>query len=566
MANYYDWNQAIYQQVTAGLQPGSRVFLSIDDEALVNAGRLLDPAPPRSDRVADFLRAVRARHALGNSVRNISPLGDEANKVPNYLSFLTATVLAAYRMAEDEEISQTNYFTRFKEVLGISSGGRRPDGFEPGVEDTLWQHWANWLTLRGYLPSAERGEGPWTYINYPISQTLLRQADRETLWRHFTNRRWSRNLDEGVVVARVLREQKYLSSHLNSLLSDQSMRPARKQGLYKAIYDVYDLWTNSGAGGAGDYRQVVSAGQARNLVAGLYRTFNYFSGEPEYALFPQQPRGLQVEHAQVEYKGRTYRLTPTRPGWYQPLWDVSAADLIHGLRIAIEAAEELENLVLPRRNFWILTPDPDDPTSGVCASWGKPAIGTPFIILCRPELQAQLEELKTQGLIQWRTDPLPVWAGESWLEFEDVMVVSDGWGAVIFENDDLLESLQPSRSVGISFSSGLRVRQGGWLVDYGPEVTVHSFSNQADLVVVDPLTEQEVETLQDVRTNEPINLAWPLRAGSYFLRVTTATGEAERTITLHNWDSLLPAVLDNFPKISIGSGKVSGALVEGEQQ
>lgn len=566
MANYYDWNQAIYQQVTAGLPPGSRIFLSIDDEALVNAGRLLDPAPPRSDRVEDFLRAVRARHVLGSSVRNISPLGDEANKVPSYLSFLTATVLAAYRMAEDEEISQTNYFTRFKEVLGISSSSRRPDGFEPGVEDTLWQHWANWLALKGYLPSAERGEGSWTYINYPVSQTLLRQADRETLWRHFTNRRWSRNLDEGVVVARVLREQKYLSSHLNSLLSDQSMRPARKQGLYQAIYDVYDLWTNSGAGGAGDYRQVVSAGQARNLVAGLYRTFNYFSGEPEYALFPQQPRRLQVEHAQVEYKGRTYHLTPTRPGWYQPLWEVSAADLVHGLRIAIEAAEELENLVLPRRDFWILTPDPDDPTSGICASWGKPAIGTPFIILCRPELQAQLEELKTQGLIQWRTDPLPVWADESWLEFEDVMVVSDGWGAVIFENDDLLESLQPSRSVGISFSSGLRVRQGGWLVGYGPEVTIHSFSGQADLVVVDPLTEQHVETLQDVRTNEPINLAWPLKAGSYFLRVTTATGEAERTITLNNWDSLLPAVLDNFPKISIGSGKVSGALVEGEQQ
>lgn len=566
MANYYDWNQAIYQYITTGQQPSSRIFLSIDDEALVNAGRLLNPAPPRSERVTDFLRAVRARYVFGNGVRNIIPLGDEANKIPGYLCFLAATVLAAYRMAEGEEVSQTNYFTRLKEILMFSGENRRPVGFEAGVEDTLWKHWANWLTRRGYLPSAEAGEGSWKYINYPISQTLLRQADRETLWRHFTNRRWSRNLDEEVVVARVLREKQHFSSHLNKLFSDQMMRLARRQGLYQATYDVYDLWANSGAGSKGDYRQVVSVGQARNLVAGLYRTFNRFSGEPEYALFPQQARRLQVDHAQITYSDRTYTLTPTRPGWYQPLWDVSATDLNNGLKIAINDTDELDKLVLPSRDFWILTPDPDDPDSGIYASWGKPTIGTPFIILCKPTVQTQLEQLKVQGLVHWQTDPMLVWEGEPWLEYEGVMVVSDGWGAVIFDNDDLLESLQPGSSVGVSFTGGLRFGQGGWLVGYGPAVTINAFDEQADLILLDPISERELRVQRDVKTKEPFKLDWPSEVGSYLLRISTGTDETECPITLHDWETLLPAILDISLQISVTAGVISGALVKREHE
>ncbi len=566
MANYHDWNQVIYQYLTAGLPSGARVFLSIDDDALMSAGRLLDPVLPRSERVNDFLEAVRAHYIFGKRVRNITPVEDEADKVPNYLSFLAATVLAAYRMAEDEDVSPTNYFIRFKEVLGISSNDRRPSGFEAGMEDQIWQHWASWLIKKGYLHSAELGEGSWKYIQYPISQTLLRQADRETLWRYFTNRRWSRNLDEDVVVARVMREKQNLSSHLVGLLSDQSMRPARKQGLFQEIYDVYDLWTNSGAGGKDDYRKVVNAGQPRNLVSGLYRTNNRFRGEPEYGLFPRQPRGLQVEHAWVTHDGQPYYLRSIRSSWYQPFGNISVTDLDNGLKIAIDGTDELDQLVLPRRNFWILTPDPDDLYSDIYASWGKPAIGRPFIILCKPELQTQLEQLKNQGLIQWRGDPLPIWGNESWVEFEDVMVISDGWGAVIFENNDLLESLQPGSSVGLSLSNGLRTDQGGWLVGFGPEITIYAFNNLADLAIVDPLTEKELRRYQDVKTNEPFHLDWPSTVGSYLLRVVSGKLETERFVTLYDWESLSPKVLDIYPQISVSGKIISGAFIEGESE
>src|SRR5687767_12691416 len=222
MASYQDWNSAIYQHITTGLPTGARIFLSIDDEALVSAGRLLDPVLPRSERVKDFLQAVRKQFVFGNRIRNIFPTDDKANTVPGYISFLAVTVLAANRMAESEEVSQTNYFIRLKEVLEIHSDSHRPPGFEPGAEELIWKHLASWLISKGYLHSAQPGEGARKYVNYPISQTLLRQADREGLWRHFTNRRWSRNLDEDVVVTRVMREKQYLPNHVQGLLSDAS--------------------------------------------------------------------------------------------------------------------------------------------------------------------------------------------------------------------------------------------------------------------------------------------------------------------------------------------------------
>src|SRR5687768_4528831 len=130
MANYYDWNQAIYQYVTSVLPLGSRVFLSIDDDTLRDAATFLDSIPPVDKRVDDFIRAVRARYVANGRVRNITPIGDEFNKVPTYLSFLAATVLAAYRMGEEEEIHPNNYFTRLNEVLGFPGQSGRPKGLD----------------------------------------------------------------------------------------------------------------------------------------------------------------------------------------------------------------------------------------------------------------------------------------------------------------------------------------------------------------------------------------------------------------------------------------------------
>lgn len=563
MANYYDWNQAIYHYITDGLPLGSRIFLSIDDDALIGAGRFLNPAPPREQRIEDFIRAIRARYVSKDSVRNFSPIGDEFNKVPPYLSFLAATVLAAYRMGENEEVSSTNYFTRLNQVLGYPSKHGRPEGLEAGIEDILWQHWANWLTQKGYLPSARPGVGSQKYVSYPISQTLLREADKEHLWHHFTNRKWPLNLDENIVSARVWQDRHHLVRHLTHLL-EEKVDSARQEGLHQAIYDVYDLWASSES--RSTYKMTSATGGVRNLSAGLYRTFNYIYGEPEYAILPQQPRRVRVEHAQVFYEGQHYPLILERPGWYRPLWDVTAQTLNNGLEIEVEGAEELHKLVLPTRDFWILTPDPNEPDSGIYASWGKPSLGTSSIILCKESLQSQLNHLKAEGFINWRDDPIPIWNDKTWLEYRDVMVVSEGWGGVSLENDDLLQSLKPKSLLGVSFEGGIRVRQdGGWLVGYGPEITIHSFYSEANLTLIDPSSNENIFIRENLKTDSSLYIDWPKKASIYILRITSgANAPLERSFALVDWDKLSPAIIEDYPKVSIGVGTISGALVEKE--
>ena len=62
--------------------------------------------------------------------------------------------------------------------------------FPQGVEETLWKSWEWWL-IQKRLASFSR---TWRrcylcmYINYPLSQALLRKGDKETLERLFRER------------------------------------------------------------------------------------------------------------------------------------------------------------------------------------------------------------------------------------------------------------------------------------------------------------------------------------------------------------------------------------------
>ncbi|MEH2003061.1 MAG: hypothetical protein V7L00_30760 [Nostoc sp.] len=63
-------------------------------------------------------------------------------------------------MAQEEKISETNYFKRLREILALP-GSSRPPGMKLGyeAEEPLWQEWNRWLMEHRFLPSAQRGRG-----------------------------------------------------------------------------------------------------------------------------------------------------------------------------------------------------------------------------------------------------------------------------------------------------------------------------------------------------------------------------------------------------------------------
>ncbi len=124
MANYSEWNNALAEYFVSGVPKGTEVFLSVDSAALADVGnRFTDEWLSDDKCVDDFLIAVR-KQCVGVGKVYIDSISDfESDTVPPCVGFLGAMVLAAHRMAtegdEIEIISDINYFTRLRQVLGF---------------------------------------------------------------------------------------------------------------------------------------------------------------------------------------------------------------------------------------------------------------------------------------------------------------------------------------------------------------------------------------------------------------------------------------------------------------
>jgi hypothetical protein len=530
MATYDDWNNALLAYFVGGVPRGIQIFLSVDDDLLRQIGR--DLFGPDVDAVADFERAVQVAVVREDKVRlrPISGLGTECE--PRCLAFLAAMVLAASRMADeggdDVEISSINYFRRLREVLGLASVDGRPVGLEPGREEPLWQEWSRWLQENGYVASARHGEGPRKYIDYPISQAIMRGADKDRLCRFFTERRWSDEWDQDTVMAYLQRDRRYLNQHLQELLSTSGLRYA---AISEAAYDVYTGWAHD--------PQLATAGAHRilantNLLAGLLRVADPFGGTVDYYLYPRTPRRRRVEYALVDVGG-IQRMTLDRPGWFAPLCTVTAADLNTGRRYRVLEPSEIEELILPQRDFWLLVPDPDNQEGDAFASWGPPQLGVAFLILCRRELLPELEHLRSERVLEWSGDPQSVLGSDHWVELRYCMVVSDSWNGIFIKNQSLHEALRPKSSLSLSVSGGLRAPHAtGWLAGYGPRITVFGFEKAVDIQIKSVITDHSLHS-GEYRVNVPFDYAWP-GPGNYLVEAECGGETSTRLVKIVDWD------------------------------
>lgn len=551
MTTYQDWNRAILEYVTGGQPVGSHIYLSIDEDALTEIGNELGIAEARKD----FLAAVR-HHCLMNGRVTISRLHLQNNDdLLLCVGFLATMVLAAHEMSEDEEISSANYFTRLNQILGFGDESDRPPGLNTGDEEPLWQQWNNYLRHKGYIPTAKPGpDGPHRYIRYPISQALLREADKEHLWRHFGNRNWPTYLDEDLVTARIRRDVEMLNRHLYDLLHDENL--SRREAASQAIFDVYDDWRT--VGGVSRSRRQRHHRRKQLFSAGIYREFDPFLGTCTYFLLPKSRRS-QLQPATLHYNGSSQPLKPDHNGQIPPLFALSAKELTQGLSATIQIGTETQPFDLPARNFWILVPEPDFPESGIYGSWGRPELGQSFVLLCRESLQDDMGLLRDEGLIRWQTvAALNEYPG--WLEYRGLMVVSEAWTGVHIENTDLYESLRPHATVGISLRGGLRLpHSSSWLVSYGPEIIVRSFHSMVEMTVWD-LSHDQVVRSHVIPRDEPISFAWA-KPGDYQVEITAGGQTSDRFVKIISWEEVKVVPLPDITPLAIGTGQIQGAWI-----
>ena len=604
MLTFEQWNDAIIRYFTDGEKEGAAIFLDISEERLTEIGLayLSEESPPPPNWADDFKVAVRSKCTglASNGQREVRLYriprfnSEQAGNKPSGVAFLALMALAAHNMAEDEEAADHNYFTRLRQLLNIS-GNKRPPGMPAGDEERLWKEWERWLTREGFTVTARQGSGSQQYISYPLSQPLLRRADRERLFAWFKEHNYQAGLDQARLGGRLRRNVRYIGGkHLREVLGDSGVQ--RLEAINLVLFEVYQDWLEAGRPAKLFLHRSAASGlhrtTASSLVAGLYREVgDVFSGQVDYYLYPPQPRRVRVSGTPaVLHQGDRIELETERGGWYWPLWDwpLNAKTLDEGVKYELEGVSQLDHLILPAREFWLLVPDPNCPTNNLYATWQDNAdLGTPFILLCKDELSAQIEQLRKDERLTWQGQPRPLAKLPGWLEYVGVQVISENWAGATIENKDLFEALRPKTSLGLVVTGGVRlVERDSWLEGCEPQITIVAFAEKASLEVrlVNP---QSVTTLPqstvlhsmtelgnvlnlsgkvdlgEVDTNKPIKIEWP-GMGEYIVEANCGADFIEKTIIIRAWQDLeLPSIEPQAQMgLRIGSARLLGPLVE----
>ena len=397
MASYSEWNEAIAEYFAYGLTPGDTYYLSVDEDALIEIATYHLHESRSPDAVRDFRGAVQEECVADRRVTLPKITPQRPNGPPACLAFLGTMVLAAYRMAPEDNIAEINYFTRLREILGMVGDRGRPPGLSaPGApEERLWVAFNTWILHNGWQPSADRDpDGPLKVTSYPLSQSVLRSGDREKLKRDSWNAEsdMGRDSDRERVSAWFFnRATDFLTHHIRKLAREETTD--RYEAIADAVYNVYASidWD----------QQVPDEGtldcwrSPDRLMAGLYREFDPIFGTTTYFLFPRRQHKETRTGLSVVRNGKPEPLYRDQDGQFRPMWPVHPDG---GETFKVTRDPRITDLYLPTRGFWVLTRDRYDDASGTFASRGAPRLGETFLLLCREECQEQLDILKDEGL------------------------------------------------------------------------------------------------------------------------------------------------------------------------
>jgi hypothetical protein len=568
MVNYFEWNAAIVDHFTSGIRRGEAIYLTINDDALGYIGTHYLGLNPTQCRPG-FLQAVGEKCTVmegGKRKVQLAGVKGEFEGKPRCVAFLAAMVLAAHEMEEDlrNQIGETNYLRRFSELLGLSVGNQgRPLGMQ-AVDDypevALWNAWNIWLVRQGWKPTAIAGDGSHKYISYPISQSLIRNGDKVTLSNRFRANFKDGSHDE-LRMSSWLMRQHFGSGHLEE--GFQSPDPDRQSAFIDAAFRLYQ--STDWASGANN-SQVQSAG-AFVVSAGLFRKVS-IRGGASYMFLPRKPPQWKAASLQVEIDGEWVGLEPFKEDLFAPIHSTEPFPE-DGHSFKVEGDPIVTSMQFPRREFWILSNDPDD-EYGPLATWEKypRLLGRKFWVLARGNLGAPI----AMEMVKYRDARLIDWEGVEevpggWCEFRGCMILSRAWDCIVpaTGTEALFDALAPSAFATISLGGGMRVPGGsGWLEGFPPEASIYGFEKRFKLLV----KSSRGEVLGEPNLDQQVPLALEVceRPGEYFLEAYwQGRSVAKRALSIAAWDDLMVSGQTCNIKGAVAGRSTQGAIINQQE-
>lgn len=444
---YQRWNKAIGESFLSPQNRDRPLYLDIDADRLRAVAARAEMNVETAE--ADFVTAVREVLRVGYPDMYAAPLRwvhrDARDlRLPPFLALLGLTVLAASKMAADQQMAANNYYGRLAQLL--STDYDVASDFPRVVR--AWEALNIWLdeTHKGLLgKSTARAPGHFNRIGYPISQCLMREQDRRQLPAFY---KWARLQpgDEPTVCELETLLQRWVRSG-NSHLTMYARHKLEETGPLFAEVVSNELRAWSG--------EIESEEGSTARAAAVWLGLRQITPSSVQLFFvPQRPNGFPDMFQALD------RDLGAIDGWYEP-FPASLGELKRSHTWA--TGDGALTLRFEPKPVYALKMEE---SLGLWREVRQLAIGDQAVVLAEEGweiwVRRTLDSVATPGWDILDVDGLP----DGYVAFSDVSISSAGeptWST--------LDCLCPAQRVGLSLGGGLTLQPGVWLT--GAEPTVH---------------------------------------------------------------------------------------------
>jgi hypothetical protein len=432
---YGRWNAALAQVVYGYQSAGVPVFLDPEDEVLHEAGNLVGDTSgaPREA----LIEAVRPTlnppdHSGGIFGRHLFQLRrwrPESGEPPPIVALLAVLCLAAEDMRESDGFAANNYYDRLMPLLGVKSDADKARVIKTYRDHSfdLWESLNSWLDgLHGErgLPTAY--SYALAHVGRPLSQALIRAADREKLQEFFeelgldSRARLSPADMEPLLAEWIGRVPSPASHQIQAMWK----RAGARERITEIACQVLELWEPTKRPMAGSPVHGARTRSSSVRLLALLRSFPAaslelnvtgprFEGEPLVHLLDPKSNSELGQALEIE------ELPDGRWRLSQPN-DIDAKSLLEGvLRLRTGADAVVDRR--PRR----LIPFRKDDLLQVYAEVERIGLGEEALLLCQAGLSSPVEDaLSNVARPGFRLlNPTPPGCPEGWAVIADVQVL-----------------------------------------------------------------------------------------------------------------------------------------------
>jgi len=453
--DYLTWNRVITRHFLLASIGHREVYLSVTPRILAAAmaeieGRLFTPDAAEADFAAS-VGGVYSRQVLSNSGRLRILRAFAADGLPVCTALLALSVLAAYRMQTDEDVSGNAYYIRLTELLGCDRVGVYPRGFDPRVFESLWRFTAEWLSreIGSRLAMPREDVGVRRFIALPLSHVPLRRLDIERLPLFFSwaDYRPASRVDRRRLASDLLRwvaARNALTPAGVSAVSDD-----RRDAVLAQVAGELEAWDGS----------MPESGGRRS--ANVEVALDVIRSRPEFTYLPRRPAGFPPT-----FDDGSRIIQAGEEGFYDslPLPPESGIELSEGF--SWEARLKGTTLSLCRKGMVAIPLGPSTEYSGFLSTYGL-SKGAPCAVLCQEShsrIAAQfLSAAAEKSCTPIEHPDIP----RGWRLFPGVRVQCS------LAPPTGLEVLDIKSEAELIFSGGLRLgRRLAWIEDAPPRVLV----------------------------------------------------------------------------------------------